>query len=233
MTQPETKLSDMTSAAPAPAAQQPAHERKPRKLPETTEGLPWHSNHEIKKEPNAFTDRDWYNRTYAWAGMAVRFVIVFGSIFSVYQFLAARSEKRVERTLQLVEIWEAPDTSAAQVAINTKLGEINAANSAFFPKDGTEAEKAEYFSRIGRQAAQDPALRDQIDKMIYFLNRLAFCVDGNLCSPDVAEAYFRDYAISFWQYFAGYVAQRRQVSPNFAQPIETYVRSLKLQGSPG
>ncbi len=218
-----------TLAPPAPPATAPAG--KPKKLPETTEGLPWASNHEIKKEPNAFTDHDWYNRTYAWAGMLVRFVIIFGALFSVVQYVSVRTEKKVERTLQLVDLWETPEYGTAQTAINAKLAELNASNSAFYPKDGTDAEKAAYFSRIGKQAGQDAAVEEHVNKVIYFLNRLAFCVEGSLCSDDIAEAYFRDYTISFWQYFAGYVGDRRQTSPNFARPLEDYVRGLQANGS--
>ena len=214
---------------------------KPAKLPETTEGLPWHSNHEIKKEPNAFIQADLYNRTYAWAGMAVRLVIVFGSLFSVYQFLAARSEKRVERTLGLVELWDAAEYQAAQAGINKRLAELNAENAQYYPSNPTPAQAAEYFSRIGIQAMKpidtDPstaAMPDHFEKIVYFLNRMAFCVEGNLCSDDVADAYFKDYAVSFWQYFAGYVGERRKSgSPSFAQPIETYVRSRATEGPSG
>lgn len=228
MTPTDNKPAEPTLAPPAPPAVAPA--RKPKKFPETTEGLPWASSHEIKKEPNAFIDTDWYNRTYAWAGMLVRFVIIFGALFSVVQYVSVRTEKKVERTLQLVDLWETPEYGTAQTAINTKLAELNASNNAFYPKDGSDAEKAAYFSRIGKQSAQDAAVEEHINKVIYFLNRLAFCVEGSLCSDDIADAYFRDYAISFWQYFAGYVGDRRQTSPNFARPLEDYVRGLQASG---
>ena len=85
----------------APAAKQT--------LPETTEGFPWPSSHEIKKESNPFTDRDWRMLVYAWSGMAVRFAIIFTLMFSVYQFLANQEQKRVEQTMSLVELWENKD----------------------------------------------------------------------------------------------------------------------------
>jgi len=223
-------------AVPVPAPASPVAAPKRKKLPETTEGLPWTSNHEIKKEPNAFVDADWYNLSYAWAGMAVRLVIIFGSIFSVYQFLAARSEKRVERTLGLVELWESQDYQAAQVALNQKLAALNAENQSFLPKEPTPKELDVYMERIGLQAMQpnpaDPAsqaLAQHFEKVVYFLNRMAFCVEGNLCSDEVADAYFKDYAISFWDYFGGYVKERRRTgSTTFAQPIENYVISRSM-----
>lgn len=229
----------VTEAAPRPEALAPASAplpvaKKKAKLPETTEGMPWHSSHEIKKEPNAFTDGDWRNLLYAWAGMAVRLVIVLGAIFSVYQFLAARSEKRIERTLGMVELWETAPYQDAVTALNRRLATLNAENQGLLPSNPTDTEMQAYMSRIGIQAiAQapdtDPAtpeMTDHFDKVLYFLNRVAFCVEGNLCSTDVADAYFRDYAVSFWGYFSGYVQERRKAgATTLAQPIENYVKN--------
>jgi len=235
MKKPRAKPANDTAparvAAVVPVAAKPPATKT--KLPETTEALPWTSAHDIKKEPNAFTETDWYNRAYAWAGMAVRLVIVFGSLFSVYQFLVARSEKRVERTLGLVELWESPDYQVAQEAITRRLADLNAANQAFLPKSPTKTELAVYMARIGVQAMQpDPAvpesavMQERFEKVVYFLNRMAFCVEGNICSDEIADAYFKDYAISFWDYFNGYVDERRRTgSATFAQPIENYVMS--------
>src|SRR3954464_667597 len=73
-------------------------------LPETTEGFPWASSHDVKKDSNPFTDRDWRMFIYAWSGMLVRFAVIFTLMFSVYQFLANQEQKRVEQTMSLVEL---------------------------------------------------------------------------------------------------------------------------------
>ena len=77
--------------------------RKPARLPETTEGHPWVSSQEIKKESNPFTEKDWRMLVYVWSGLAVRIVLVAGAVFSVYQFLLAREETRVQRALEMVQ----------------------------------------------------------------------------------------------------------------------------------
>ncbi len=211
------------------AAEKPA--AKKTTLPETTEGHPWPSNHEIKKESNPFTDRDWRMLVYAWFGLLVRLIIVFGALFSVYQFLAAREEKRVERSLALVELWETPDYQAAQRAVKTRLADLNAKYANLLPANPSATERAVYVERIGIEALNEtggamplPEFQDQFDRIVYFLNRMAFCVEGDLCSADVVDAYFRDYAVSFWGYFSGYVEkQRRAGTSNYARPIEAYV----------
>jgi hypothetical protein len=233
MTDPQPKPGDAAQPLPAETAPAASGTPKKKKFPETTEGLPWFSNHEIKKEPNAFTDADWYNLSYAWAGMAVRLVIVFGSIFSVYQFMAARSEKKIERTLGLVERWETRDNQDAVTLINKRLAQVNEENKEFLPKNPSAEELTDYYARVGVVAmtpvpgdSLSTAMPDSFEKVVYFLNRVAFCVQGNLCDDEVADAYFEEYARSFWTYFSGYIDERRKSgSPAYAEPIENYVTS--------
>lgn len=205
--------------------------RKPVKLPETVSGFPEFSPQEVKKEPNPFTDPDWRMLTYAWSGFALRVLLVLGGVFSVYQYLQAREEKRVERTLQLVEVWERSDYQAAQRALRRRLAALNEQHAALLGANPSRSENEIYRNRIGIEAMKESGgdmplaeFRDQFDRIVYFLNRVAFCVEEGLCSRTVADAYFVDYARSFWDYFADYAAQQRRAgSANFARPIEVYV----------
>ncbi|WP_256751624.1 hypothetical protein [Mesorhizobium sp. Mes31] len=219
-------------AAPAATAKAPAKAA----LPATTEGFPWPSSHEIKKESNPFTDRDWRMLVYAWSGMAVRFAVIFTLMFSIYQFLANQEQKRVEQTMSLVELWETKDYQQAQRALKDRLAALNAKYDNLLSANPSPTEEQVFRQRIGIEAMTASGgdmpladFSDNFDRIVYFLNRLSFCVDGNLCSRKVSDAYFRDYAVSFWSYFAGYVdKQRKAGSSTFALPIETYVRN----GSP-
>ena len=69
-----------------------------------------------------------------------------------------------------------------------------------------------------------PVFQEQFDRLVYFLNRVSFCVDGHLCDREIADAYFQDYANSFWRYFRGYVEkQRKGGAATYAAAIEKYV----------
>lgn len=201
-----------------------------RRLAERTEAFPEVEDVE-KREANPFTDGDWRMLSYAWSGFALRILLVLGTVFSVVQYLQAREEKRVERTLELVELWDRPEYQDAQRALKRRLTELNTRFAGDLGRSATPKELAIFQERIGIEAmkaeggAMPPeAFREAFDRIVYFLNRVSFCVDGGLCSQDVAEAYFRDYAQSFWSYFAGFVRQeRRRGSPNFARPLEDYV----------
>ena len=205
-----------------------------RRIAERTEAFP-EVEDEVRRESNPFTDGDWRMLSYAWSGFALRILLVLGTVFSVVQYLQAREEKRVERTLELVELWDRPEYQDAQRALKRRLTELNTRFAGDLGRSATPKELALFQERIGIEAmkaeggAMPPeAFREAFDRIVYFLNRVSFCVDGGLCSQDVAEAYFRDYAQSFWSYFAGHVRQeRRRGSPNFARPIEDYVTAAR------
>ena len=70
-----------------------------------------------------------------------------------------------------------------------------------------------------------PISASNFDRIVYFLNRVSFCVDGKLCIARVADAYFRDYAVRSGATFPA--TSRSSASPvraNYAAAIEKYVR---------
>jgi hypothetical protein len=185
-------------------------------------------------DSNPFKSKDWRVWSYTWSGFAVRILIIVGGIFSVLQYLDTREENRVERTLQLVELWEEPEFQEAQKAIGARLDALNAQFGELLDRNATPEERAVYFDRIGAAAMQADGgtmpveeFRAHFDRMLYFLNRMAFCTEGNLCSKDVVDGYFGDFAKSFWAYFGGYIEeQRSDVALNYGAPLERYVESL-------
>lgn len=215
----------------APEARPAGAPEKKKRLPETTEAMPWLSNHEVKKEANPFEEKDWRMFLYAWSGLAVRFVIVLGAIFSVVQFLEARKQARIERALAMVELWEKPEYQTAQRALKTRIEELNMTYAAILGDQPTANDRAVVMKKIGQEAMSAEGgvmpvaqFQDEFERIVYFLNRAAFCVEGNICSREVIDAYFGDYTRSFWAYFAGYVDnQRKTISPTYAQPLETYI----------
>lgn len=182
-----------------------------------------------------FSSSDWRIAFDAWAALAVRIVLILGAVFSVYQYLAARQEQRVAQATSLVELWDQPDYQKAQQAVKHRLAGLIAKYDNLLAADTTPAEEAIFRQRIGIEAMTpnggDMPIEEfsaNFDRVVYFLNRLSFCVEGNLCARDVADAYFRDYAVSFWSYFSGYAEKLRKAgSTSFARPIEQYVGVAK------
>lgn len=195
------------------------------------EPLPLASPQEIKKEANPFTDPSPLMRSYAWAGYILRLMLIVGAMFTVVQYLTARQERRVERTMQLVELWEQRDYQEAQQALKKRLVDLNTKYAGLLGAQPSERELAVYNRRIGMEALTDgggeqPVAEFQahFDHILYLLNRVAACSTANICAPEVSDQYFRDFAKSFWGYFAGYINRQRQAgSVSYAKPLEDYL----------
>jgi len=180
---------------------------------------------------NIFAERDWRVSANAWAGFLLRVLLISGTLFSVYQYMMARQEMRVERTLQLVELWERSEYQEAQKSLKARLAGLNEKYSDLLGKSPSQAELAVYYEKVGLEAMNSdggvvplPEFQEQFDRLVYFLNRVSFCVEGHLCDREIADAYFQDYANSFWRYFRGYVEkQRKQGAATYAAAIEKYV----------
>lgn len=208
--------------------------RKIKQLPETLDARPEVSAQEIKPEANPFTSADWRMLAYAWMGLVVRAFLIAGGIFTVVQFLDAKEEKRVERTLQLIELWEREEYQQAQRALSERLDALNARHAGLLGSSPSAAERAVYLDQVGMEAMTPdggalplPEFRAAFDRILYFLNRMAFCVEGNLCSRSMVDEYFGDFASSFWGYFGGFIEQqRREGSSRLAEPLETYLGGL-------
>ena len=112
-----------------------------------------------------------------------------------------------------------------------RLASLNNEFAGQLGQNPSQEELAVYYRQVGLQALSvagpDMPLeefRARYEKVLYFLNRLAFCVDGNLCEQSVADAFFYDYASSFWRYFSGYAERERQRGvAGYATAIENYV----------
>lgn len=215
----------------AALASVPAAPAKKAVLPETTDAMPWPSTQEIKKESNPFTDRDWRMFVYAWAGMVVRAIVIFGGVFAVYQYIETSEEKRITKTFELLEIWERPENQEANLAVRQRISDLNARYASLLGKDPSPTELAVYMERVGMEAMSAdggsmplPEFKKHFDALTFFLTRVATCVQANQCSRQVTDDYFRDISVSFWNYFGRYISQVRAAgSSTFAVPIEEYV----------
>lgn len=200
-------------------------------LPETVSAFPDKSVEDIRAEDNPFTESDWRMLGYAWSGFILRVLLIVGGVFTVVQYIQARDEKRIERTLQLVEIWERPEYQTAQRELKRRIDTLNEQYAGLIGDNPTPEERRVYNERIGMEAlsADGGAMplaefEEQFDRIVYFLNRVAFCVEGNLCKKSVADAFFKDFATSFWGYFAGHIErERRSGAPSYGKVIETYL----------
>jgi len=195
-------------------------------------GLPLPEPEDPTEEDNPFKARDWRLFLFAWSGFLLRVLLCIGAVFSAVQFLQARDEKRIERTLDLVSLSEQTEFQAAQTAVKRRLANLNRQSAELITPQTSQDEIAIIMSSIGNQAMTEQGgtmplddFQEQFDRVIYFLSRIASCVEGNLCDRDVADEFFLDYARSFWSYFSDWIEkERKRGSPNMAIGIENYLK---------
>lgn len=205
--------------------------KAPAKLPDTGTGIPMPPTQEPKDEPNPFKATDWRLFMFAWSGFALRVLLCVGAVFSAVQFLQARQDKRVERTLALVELWEKAEYQEAQSALKRRLGELNRQSAGLITAQTTPAQLDIIMASIGSKAMTEEGgtmpladFQDRFDRIVYFLSRLASCVETRLCDRAVADEFFLDFARSFWRFFSTYVdRERRAGEENLAVGLEAYV----------
>lgn len=205
--------------------------KKAVKRTDTGLGLPVPSPQEPKDEPNPFKAADWRLFLFAWSGFALRVLLCVGAVFSAIQFLQARQDKRVERTLALVELWERADYQEAQKALKRRLGDLNRQAAGLVTAQTTPEQMDIIMSSIGSKAMTDEGgtmplveFRDHVDRVLYFLSRLSSCVETRLCDRDVADEFFLDYAQSFWRFFSTFIEkERRAGSENLGVALQAYL----------
>lgn len=198
----------------------------------TVAELPDSKPEDLQEEANPFTSRDPRMLFYAWSGMALRVILVAGGLFSAWQYIERREETRVERTLELVELWEQAEYQQANNALQARIEALNEVHAHLLPEQPSQQELAIYRERIGLASLGEDGgtmpveeFRAEFNRIVYFLNRVAFCVDSGLCSRTVTNAFFRDYARSFWSYYAAHVEMQRAAGrPEYARAIEKYIR---------
>jgi hypothetical protein len=205
--------------------------KQPAKQPDTGLGLPLPGTQEPKEEPNPFKASDWRMFVFAWSGFTLRILLCVGAVFSAVQFLQARQDKRVERTLALVELWERDDYQEAQRVLKRRLGELNRQAASLITQDTSPEQLDVIMASIGLKAMTEQGgtmpladFQDQFDRIVYFLSRLSSCVETRLCDRGVADEFFLDYARSFWRFFADYIVRERKAgAENLGVAIETYL----------
>lgn len=168
----------------------------------------------------------------AWMGFALRILLVLGAIFSIYQYASARQDKRIERSLELVDLWEQKDYQNAQTALGQRLGELEAKYGQQFGANPSPEQVASLPKLVGNavmtpQGGSMPLdeFQPQFESIVYFLNRVGSCTTSGLCERGVVNTYFEDFARSFWTYFSDYIRRQRASGyANYAEPLETYIK---------
>lgn len=168
-------------------------------------------------------DRLFGIRLRIWEGVSYIVTVfgAFGLLFAVYQYHAAGEAERSKETLALIEIWETRAYSAAFDRLRHKVTEFTASvPDADLDIARNSVQAADNLRRkMYGQVLANPDARADLDKVVYFFNRLGLCVQANLCSFRTAFIFFKDPLEGFMSNFSNYITARQEELPGYANGL--------------
>lgn len=184
---------------------------------------------------NDVQEEGWWPRTLLnQVDSVLKFLLVAGAIFTVYQYLDAKRVERVKQTLSYIERFEGEDTAAAHQAISEELRAQRPAFERINAQPATQEAAKQARTLIAKflayDAGQGRGLAAEIDVLISFFSSLQICIEQGLCEAKVAHAFFDEYVNAFWANFEPYVAERRESASAFGGPMERFVKATGVKG---
>jgi len=120
---------------------------------------------------------------------------IISGMWAVYLFVQQIEATRAEKTLELVEFWADGPARSAYRRLDAEMSDLIDAMSDQDRAEvaaASEEERAEKRQQLGLKAAQNQDVSEALEEVEFFFNRLAVCVDTQLCSRYVAQAFFKD-----------------------------------------
>lgn len=196
----------------------------PPELPEIVEPTP-----NAGKPENAAPSRT--ARFNAAINFVVRVGFLGGLLFTGYQYIDSLRRERVERSFELVDLWESERIQGAQRTLESKLSKLQSETTKVFGAKPT-AEDLKFAEKVigdavFEQTKTDDELRNDFSTMLYFLNRVSYCATEGLCEASVVNDFFEDYAKQFWNYFGETFAR----GVDGTHPIKKYLDLRKESSS--
>lgn len=133
-----------------------------------------------------------------------------------YEYFSRQQAARVEKSLALVDEWQANQDAAMQ-RINDLIWPLYSSMAADIEAAAGEPDvRARLLGNLGdavtgRDDDFTSAADRDVDAVFDFFDRAGLCANERICDYDVIETFLGEEARSFWLYFSRY-AERRQAA---------------------
>ncbi len=172
-----------------------------------------------------------------WLDLFVKSAAIIAGIFAVYQYLQARQDLRVVRSLDYVERFNDFDTSIGRA--HAKISRTLWLNNSqilrlreilrTLPADQAEALRSRFLRKLLDNGGPDgEGLRGDLHTIVQFFDTLQICIRSGLCDEASAYAFFGDYVVTFWNNFSVAIAESRVLDPNYGAGLEHVLRGAML-----
>lgn len=173
--------------------------------------------------------------------IVVKVGAIFATLFAIFQYLAAREDRRVERSLGYVSRFSDHGSaigmarlqvSAALWANETQLLRLKDVLQRL-PEDEGIALRARFIEKLMQGGGDAAPIRVALDPIVSFFDELQVCIDTNLCDGQAADAFFQDYVITFWDNFGAAILDRRDLNPRYGWGIQAFFTRRDLSPDQG
>ena len=168
-----------------------------------------------------------------WDGLAGLFTVlavlggIAGLILAYFELAQRREAARAEATLSLLDVWESKTQGSTSylgafrmldARVTARLDDVPKADLNAARADDTM--RAALYARATREVMADPEAQRAFEDVVYFFQRLAICVEANLCDRGATLAFFEGPMRSFSLTFAAPIAERRAATADFADGLD-------------
>lgn len=155
-----------------------------------------------------FSSSDWRVRLNSWLSVLVRFVLVAGFLVTGWQYWESIQRNREVRSYELVTFWETKEMQKAQFSLFKTMSTTRTEIEALVGVPNTPEEYASIQYLVSEEVFRQAygknlnyELRENFDKVLYFLNRISYCSQDKICDVTVMKNFFGEYIQSFLNNF--------------------------------
>ena len=171
-----------------------------------------------------------------WLDLFVKSAAVFAGAFAIYQYLDAREDLRVARTLEYVERFNNPGTSVGSARADItrtlwanepqirRLRDILRA----LPEEDRAALRYRFTRKILDGGPDSEGAQPAVHAIVQFFDALHICIRSELCDKDSAHAFFGHYAETFWSNFGAAVIENRELDASYGAGLEHIARDAAV-----
>lgn len=180
--------------------------------------------------PVSKSTSQWTSRLLEWIDLATKIGAVFAVLFAIHQYLAARQDARVERTLDYVQSFnDRSQVGAARRRISEDLWRSSDQLMELgrlmeeLPTPQASDLRNRFVWKLVDGTAERPGFRSEVHDVLSFFDDLAICVATELCDRESAISFFGDYVKDFWANFESFIIEHRVLAQDYGEGIESMV----------
>lgn len=155
-------------------------------------------------------------------------ILLFGLCIAYFEYQASQSKIRIERTFDLIKDWDSGGYRKKFIDFSELIMtfEKSAKN---LSKSIPEKDRLLFEQNYVRNKLTDFTYKDKstLNDLFYFFDKAALCSISELCDTGLVNDFFGVSMKSFRLYSGVYIAERREITPNFSNYLDNFIKANK------